>query len=225
MKLFRILMGDVRDGQAPRVSARRAPACEALEGRQLLNGNWGSTVGWSGPANSAGGTPPAQVHHGTSGEAGAFHHGQHLGGNFTSNPQIQADFQALQPDMKALRAEVPADLAAKMTADKAIIQQAFASITPAQHHAEHNGPHTGMPGNTDPTAALTARLTAANVPADQIKTIVADFQAYKTTMANLDPALHTKIAADRAALAKDMPASHHFDATTSGGSNHAGSGF
>jgi hypothetical protein len=195
-------MGDVRDSQAPRVSARRAPACEALEGRQLLNGNWGST-----------------------GEAGAFHHSQHPGGNFTSSPQIQADFQTIQTDMKALQAEVPAALAAKMTADKAIIQQAFASMTPAQHRAEHNGPHTGMAGTTDPTASLTARLTAANVPADQIKTIVADFQTYKTTLANLDPALHAKIAADRAALAKDQPTGHHIDAPTPGGSHHDGPGF
>jgi hypothetical protein len=127
---------------------------------------------------------------------------------------------------------VPADLAAKMTADKAIIQQAFASMTPAQYRAEHNGSHngTGMPGTTNPTTALSARLAAANVPTDQIQSIVSDFQTYRTTLANLDPALSAKIAADRAALAKDLPAGaghhfHHFDTLTTGGSHHDGLGF
>jgi hypothetical protein len=62
---------------------------------------------------------------------------------------------------------------------------------------------------SDPTAFLTTQLKAANVSDTEISQIVTDFQSYRTTLDNIDPTLTAKIAADQAALAKDLPAGAH----------------
>jgi hypothetical protein len=45
----------------------------------------------------------------------------------------------------------------------------------------------------------------------EINALIADFKTYKKTVDSLDPALHAKIAADKAALAKDLGPGHHAD--------------
>jgi hypothetical protein len=207
---------------------RRTPACEALEGRQLLNGSWGSgSAGahgvWDAMASGIGGLNPAHVHRWDGAGTLDKNHFHDLGGPgqghpgkgpgmFSLSPQAKADFQTLQTDIKQLQSEVPATLTAQIKADKATIDQALASLTPAQRKAEHTAFDSGTATPpSDPTAALSARLKAANVPDAQINQIVSDFQTYQSTLQTIDPTLTAKITADQAALAKDLPApsGHH----------------
>jgi hypothetical protein len=126
---------------------------------------------------------------------------------FSLSTQAKADFQTLQNDIKTLQSEIPATLTAQLKADKATIDQALTSLTPAQRKAEHAalGSGTTTPPS-DPTAALSASLKAANVSDAQINQIVTDFQTYQSTLQTVDPTLFAKITADQAALAKDLPA-------------------
>jgi hypothetical protein len=205
-----------------RTGGRRAPACEALEGRQLLNASWGSGLAgsygvWDATAGGPGSPDPAHVHHGDGpggldknhfhnpGAEGQGHPGKGPG-IFALSPQAKADFQTLQNDIKS---EIPATLTAQLKADKATIDQALTSLTPAQRKAEHTAfeSATATPPS-DPTAALSARLKAANVSDAQINQIITDFQTYQSTLQSIDPTLSAKITADQAALAKDLPAGH-----------------
>jgi hypothetical protein len=148
---------------------------------------------------------------------GAEHHAPGSGrfGNggvdpFANNPKAKADFQTLQTDVKALQAEVPASLQAQLKADKATIDQALSSLTPAQRHAAHDSLATNN-GTTpsDPTTFLSTQLKAANVSDAQINQIVTDAQTYQTTLKTIDPTLSAKITADQQALASDVPAGSH----------------
>jgi hypothetical protein len=93
-----------------RPSLKAAPGCEAMEGRQLLNGAWG--VG--GPGLDSGHLPPAD-HHGIGGGG--------MARNFTP-PALSASARAamtqLQADRKTLDTEVQAD--ATVQADQAAVQ-------------------------------------------------------------------------------------------------------
>ena len=120
-----------------------------------------------------------------------------------SRAQLQADFQTLQADQKALQAEIPTSLTDAVKADQAIIEQAFSSLTPAQRHALHPGGPQGGPPSGDPTANLAADLNAAGVSSTQASTIVTDFQNLKNALTTTDPTLQAKIAADQAAITKD----------------------
>src|SRR5271166_407840 len=140
--------------EAARPKVRRAPACEMLEGRQLLNAAWTPPQGfpgWDGAAGQGPG-PAAHVHtleakglHGvghTFGFPGASGGAGHTfafpgvpngvapsgvaGKSFKApSAQLQSDFQTLQTDEKALQAEIPASLTAAVKADQAVIRQAF----------------------------------------------------------------------------------------------------
>ena len=46
--------------------------------------------------------------------------------------QLQADFETLDTDQKALKAEIPANVTAAVKADQATIQKAISSLTPTQ---------------------------------------------------------------------------------------------
>jgi len=127
------------------------------------------------------------------------------GKSFTApSAQLQADFQTLQTDQKALQAEIPASLTAAVKADQAVIQKAFSSLSPTQLKAlQPSGPPSGTP-SSNPTANLTATLTAAGVSSSQINTITTDFQNLKNALTTTtDPTLQAKIAADEAAIVKD----------------------
>jgi hypothetical protein len=200
--------------ETARPSLRRAPACEALEGRQLLNTAWGPPkgfAGWDGPLAAPPGVP-GQVHQfrfdGAPGGAHAFKGGgghKGFGGHALTppSPQLKADFQALETDEKTLRAEIPASVTAAVQADRTVIEQAFSKMAPAHVMGLHPGGPKGAPPSGDPTANLAAGLTAAGVSSDKANAIVADLQALKTAMTTTDPALQAKIAADQAAIAKD----------------------
>ncbi len=201
-------------------SMRRAPLCESLEGRQLLNRGWGFAGGpgmWDGSTPPAGKLDAAHVHNWNGMRAFDKNHvpgqgfplpggGSH--GMFTASPQAKADMETLHNDIKSLQVEVPAALQAQLKADKATIDQALSSLTPAQRKAEHMVPLSSTPPS-DPTAFLTAQLTAANVPSDKINQIVTDLKNYQTTLQTIDPTLYAKITADQAALAQDLPAGAH----------------
>jgi hypothetical protein len=130
------------------------PACEMLEGRQLLNAAWTPPqgfAGWDGAAGK-GADPAAHVHpldatglrgagHNfklTGAPGGAGHLFAFLGGPNGVAPsgfagmsfkapsaQLQTDFQTLQSDEKALQAEIPASLTAAVKADQAVIQKVY----------------------------------------------------------------------------------------------------
>lgn len=203
-----------------RVQVRRAPVCESLEGRQLLNAAWTPPQGfpgWDGGAPGTGSGPAAHVHpfNLKGGPRGAHAFDLHGGPNGMVDPgfaghkftkpsaQLQADFQTLQTDQKTLQAEIPTSLTDAVKADQAIIQKAFSSLTPTQMKALHpGGPHHGTPSG-DPTANLASDLTAAGVSSDQVNTIVTHFQNLKNALTTTDPTLQAKIAADQAAIAKD----------------------
>jgi len=205
-----------------RTKVRRAPACETLEGRQLLNAAWTPPrgfPGWDGAAGTGTG-PAAHVRpfnmKGADRGGHAFDiHGapQGLGGQgfaghkFTKpSAQLQADFQTLQADQKALQAEIPTSLTDAVKADQAVIRQAFSSLTPTQMKALHpGGPHQNSTPGGDPTANLAADLAAAGVSSSQASTIVTDLQNLKNalTSTTTDPTLQAKIAADQAAIVKD----------------------
>lgn len=229
--IARLIAGRTGRAKAARAAGRRAPACESLEGRRLLNAGWA-------PAGStaAGANVPAHVHHfgpHAEGPHGPGNRGHHAPPALSA--QAQADLKTLRADLQALQAEVPADLAARVKADHATIEQALARLAPAppagttpgawnDHHggplahkpgadAGFPGPGLGFPGpgaraGTDPTAGLTAMLKKAGIADAQAATIVADFQAYQTALKTLDPTLQARITADQAAVTRDLPAGH-----------------
>jgi hypothetical protein len=223
--IARLIAGESSKAVAVRARGRRPLACEALEGRQLLNGAWSSWQASPGALPSTSATPtPVDVYQvsGQTGVAGMHvghvrGHAEFLSGgakgkgfgpNLASlSPQAKTDFQTLKTDTQALQAEIPAALTATLKADQAVVTQAFAALTPAQKKADHVELQNHKPGTgtlPDPTTAMTTMLTKLNVPADQVTTIVADFQNYKTTVSNLDPTLQSKIAADQTAVEKDL---------------------
>ena len=115
--------------------------------------------------------------------------------------------EALLGLLAALAADAP-EITAAVTADQTTIQNALAGLTPAQRKAQMPAPGSWTSSSTttpNPSAQLTGLLTAANVPSDQITTIVSDFAAYQNALTTTDPTLQAKITADKAALAKDMP--------------------
>ncbi|MBV8310414.1 MAG: hypothetical protein JO344_08520 [Planctomycetaceae bacterium] len=215
--------------EAARPKVRRAPACEMLEGRQLLNAAWTPPQGFAGWDGAAGKGADAAAHVYTLDAKGAHWAGHTfafpgaLGGVDPSSvagktfkapsAQLQTDFQTLQTDQKALQAEIPASLTAAVKADQAVIWQAFSSLTPSQIKALlPSGPPIGTP-SSNPTTNLTATLTAAGISSSQISTIETDLQNLKNAYTTTDPTLQDKIAADEAAIVKDggppMPANGH----------------
>jgi hypothetical protein len=208
---------EASSNQAVRATVRRAPSYELLEGRQLLNRGWGFAGGpgmWDG---STGKLDPAHVHNWSGMRAFEKHHGNGPAAGspgamghdlLATNPQAKADMQTLRNDVKTLQSEVPAALQSQIKADKATIEKALSSLSPAQFKAAHLATSPGTPPS-DPTAFLTTQLQAANVPASQISQITTDFQNYKTSLQTVDPTLYAKITADEATLAKDLPAGHH----------------
>src|SRR3954451_12391303 len=132
-----------------RARARRAPACESLEGRALLNAGWGGAHShgmWDGMAGAAGRLEEAPVH--TWGGGAALDKGHMHDHGFPGvgapghgmpalSAQAQADLQTLQNDVKSLQAEIPSSLQDQLKADKTTIDQALHSLTPAQQRAEH----------------------------------------------------------------------------------------
>jgi hypothetical protein len=215
--------------EAARPKVRRAPACEMLEGRQLLNAAWTPPQGFAGWDGAAGKGADASAHVYTLGAKGAHGAGHtfafpggaghtfafpgDLGGVAPSSvagktfkapsAQLQTDFKTLQTDEKALQAQIPASLTAAVKADQAVIRQAFSSLTPTQMKALlPSGPPTGTP-SSNPTANLTATLTAAGISSSEISTITTDYQNLKNAYTTTDPTLQTTIAADEAAIVKD----------------------
>jgi len=206
--------------EAARPKVRRAPACEMLEGRQLLNAAWTPPQGfpgWDGAAGK-GADPAAHVHTLDAQGAKGAHRAGHAfafpgapggvapssvaGKSFQApSAQLQAAFQTLQTDEKALQAQIPASLTAAVQADQAVIRQAFSSLTPTQMKALLPSGPSGTP-SSNPTANLTATLTAAGISSSQINTITTDLQNLKTALTT-DPTLQAKIAADEAAIVKD----------------------
>ncbi len=221
--------------EATRPKVRRAPACEMLEGRQLLNAAWTSPqgFGWDGAAGK-GADAAAHLYkldakgaHKLTGAPGGANHtfafpgplagvapSSVAGKTFNApSAQLQTDFQTLQTDEKALQAQIPASLTAAVKADQAVIQKAFSSLTPTQLKALHpSGPPSGTT-SSNPAANLTATLTAAGISSSQINTITTDYQNLKNAMTTTDPPLQAKIAADEATIVKDggpsMPANGH----------------
>jgi hypothetical protein len=220
------------DSEAARPKVRRAPACEMLEGRQLLNAAWTPPLGfagWDGAATRGAGAIAhvraldAKGTHrafdnlklaGASASAGhnfAFHGapnggapGGVAGKSFQApSAQLQTDFQTLQTDQKALQAEIPASLTEAVKADQAVIQKAFSTLTPTQMQAlRPGGPPSGT-SNGNSTANLTAALTSAGVSSSEINTITTDIQNLKNAYITTDPTLQAKISADEAAIVKD----------------------
>ena len=206
-----------RRADATRTKSQRVPACESLEGRALLNAGWGGLHShgmWAGAAGAPGRMETAHVH--SWGGASALDKGPMQAHGFPGlgapghgmpalSAQAQADLKTLQNDVKTLQAEVPSSLQDQLKADKATIDQALHSLTRAQHQALDSS----ATSPSDPVAALTSRLQAANVPADKITQITTDLQTYQSTLQTVDPTLYTKIQADQAAVSQDLPAGHH----------------
>ena len=204
--------------EAARPKVRRAPACEMLEGRQLLNAAWTPPQGFAGWDGAAGKGADAAAHVHTLDAKGA-HGADHtfafpgvLGGvagkaffkTFKApSAQLQTDFQTLQTDRKALLAQIPASLTAAVKADQAVIQKAFSSLTPTHLKALHPGGAPSGTTSSNPTANMTATLTAAGISSSEINTITTDNQNLKNAMSTTDPTLQAKIAADEAAIVKD----------------------
>jgi hypothetical protein len=211
-----------------RTKSQRSPACEALEGRQLLNGSWGGTGThgvWSGMAgglglgsgrpdpaqiqqwNGAGGFDKGHLHNFMFADKGKLGHGMPA-----LSAQAKTDMQTLQTDMKTLQSEIPSTMTAQLKADKATIDKALATLTPTQLKGLHTAPPPGTTTPpTDPTAMLSDTLKAAGVSDAQITQITTDFQNYQDTLKTIDPTLTAKITADQAALANDLPegTGHH----------------
>jgi hypothetical protein len=233
IRIVALLAGrDFKPGAgAVRGRARRTPACERLEGRQLLNARMAGdlTGGPGGPMGMLGGPiggVPGQFH--TMDQAG---HAAGSAPKVTLSAQAQADMKTLRADEQAFRNEIPASLTATIQADQAVIRQAMASLPKPTFGGRQAGPPrldklvsadpaTARPSTFDPTAGLKAMLTKANVSSSEIETIVRDFQNARTTLGGVDPTLQSKIAADQAALQKDMPAPH-FDHAPGGGGGGA----
>jgi hypothetical protein len=197
------------------------PRCEALEGRQLLNGGGAGGPWWSGPGPAGGfGMPPAEFHrldhsgaaldhHGMGQAAAGLHHRLKPFNPPALSAQAKADLQTLQTDEKAFQAEIPASLTTQLKNDQATIESALSSLTPEQRKAAFAGQTSPPAPGSDPTAFLTNQLKAANVPQSQIDAISADFQSFKNTLSSLDPTLQAKIAADRAAVNADLGITGH----------------
>jgi hypothetical protein len=210
-----------RRADAPRTRGRSVPACESLEGRALLNAGWGGAHSHDmldGASGALGRLDTAHVHAwggATAFDKGPMHdhgfpgHGTPAHGMPALSAQAQADLQTLQTDVKTLQSEIPSSLQDQLKADKATIDQALGSLTPAQHRAEHQALDTSATPPSDPLTALADRLKAANVSADKITQITNDFQTYQSTLQTVDPTLYAKIQADQAAVSKDLPAGHH----------------
>jgi hypothetical protein len=230
--------------EAARPKVRRAPACEMLEGRQLLNAAWTPPQGFAGWDGAAGKGADASAHVYTLDAKGAHEAGHTfafpggaghtfafpgaLGGVAPSSvapggvapggvapsgvagksfkapsAQLQAAFQTLKTDEKALQAEIPSSLTAAVKADQTVIQQAFSSLTPTQLQAlRPSGPPSGTT-SSNPTANLTATLTAAGVSSSEISTITTDRQNLENAYTTTDPTLQAKITADKAAIVQD----------------------
>lgn len=203
--------------EAARPKVRRAPACEMLEGRQLLNAAWTPPHGFAGWDGAAGKGADRAAHvymldargaHGAghtfafSGAPGGVAPGGVAGKTFEVTAQLQTDFQTLQADQKTLMAQIPASVTAAVKADQAVIQKAFSSLTPTQLKALRPEPPSGTT-SSNPTANLTATLTAAGISSSEINTMTTDFQNLKNAMTTTDPALQAKIAADKAAIVQD----------------------
>jgi hypothetical protein len=193
-----------------RPTVRRAPACESLEGRQLLNASWAPTQGLASYRGTGGSDPLSYAHVRAFDLKGATHGAHALdhqgGANHQFAPmsaQLQADFQTLRTDQKTLRSEIPANLTATVKADQAVIQKAFSSLTSTQRKALFAGDGQSGSSTSDPTANLAANLTAAGVSPSQVGTIVTDLQSLKNALTTTDPTLQAKIAADQAAIVKD----------------------
>ena len=124
------------------------------------------------------------------------------GKTFKVTAQLQTDFQTLQTDQKTLMAQIPASVTAAVKADQAVIQKAFSSLTPTQLKALRPEPPSGTT-SSNPTANLTATLTAAGISSSEINTMTTDFQNLKNAMTTTDPTLQAKIAADKAAIVQD----------------------
>ncbi|MGZ5949792.1 MAG: hypothetical protein ACXWO1_06605 [Isosphaeraceae bacterium] len=137
-----------------------------------------------------------------SGAPGGVAPGGVAGKTFKVTAQLQTDFQTLQADQKTLMAQIPASVTAAVKADQAVIQKAFSSLTPTQLKALHPEPPSGTT-SINPTANLTATLTAAGISSSEINTMTTDFQNLKNAMTTTDPALQAKIAADKAAIVQD----------------------
>ena len=218
MSTFQTLIARLISGRMARakVSAarglgKRALVCESLEGRQLLNGAWAAA---GRQAHSAQirrfGTPPGgpDVQQGRNpGAAGALK-GAAKGpgrGLAPDSPHVQAALQGLQADMKALRAKVPADLTAKIESDRAMIEEAHAALKPNQWRGP--GPWrapTPDAVNSYELARIATLLRNSGITDQRVNSVLADFKAYKRVLDGLDPALHARIAAGKAALAKDL---------------------
>jgi hypothetical protein len=205
-----------------RIKSRRAPQCEVLEGRQLLNGTWGGTGAhgvWDamgrGLGLGPGGPDPAHIQqwNGAHDRGFSFLGKDKAGHGMPAlSAQAKADMQTLQTDIKTLQSEVPSSVTAQLKADKATIDQALATLTPTQLRTLHTTPPSGTTTPpADPTAAFSATLKAAGLSDAQISQITTDFQNYQNTLKTVDPTLTAKISADQTALANDLPAGagHH----------------
>jgi hypothetical protein len=217
--IARLVAGDAMRAKvktnAVRNLGRRSPTCEPLEGRQLLNGSW-AQGGWQAHhgAISAHVHRPGRITGGHVAAAGLGRaRGKGAGHDLASaGPQVQADLLALQADTKALQAEVPADLTAKVRADRTMIEEAHATLAPGSFNAptawQAPTPDTFT---SDQVGRISTMLRNAGNSDQEINALIADFKTYKKTIDSLDPALHAKIAADKAALAKDLGPGHRAD--------------
>ena len=205
-----------------RAKERKLPACEPLEGRALLNAGWvgGHAHGmWAGTAGASGnldscaypsvGRIPRRSAKGHLHDNGFTGTGTPGHGMPALSAQAQADLQSLQTDVKTLQSEIPSALQNQLAADKATIDQALSSLTPAQRHADHQARGTSTTPPSDPITALTDRLKAANVSSDKITQITTDLQNYQSALQTVDSTLYAKVQSDQAALSKDLPTGHH----------------
>ena len=192
----------------------RSPSCETLEGRQLLSaGAWAGVPHWD--AVSATGAVQVQSWSGANGVSDHHFPGPHTDFQVKGDPshtmpplsaQAKADMQTLASDVSQLQSEVPTTLQAQIKADKTTIENALSSLTPQERRAAFPAPSTKPTTPLDPTTILTTALKAANVSDVTISSISSDLKTYESTLKTVDPTLSAKIQADRAALAKDMPA-------------------
>jgi hypothetical protein len=225
--IARLIAGDAMRAKvkanAARSLGRRSPSCEPLEGRQLLNGSW-AQGGWQAHpgAISAHVHRPGRIAGGHAAAAGlgrAKGKGAGAGHDLASaGPQVQADLVALQADTKALQAEVPADLTAKVRADRTMIEEAHATLAPGSFNAptawQAPTPDTF---SSNQSGRISTMLRNSGASDQEINALIADFKTYKKTIDSLDPALHAKIAADKAALAKDLGPGHRADLNAAAG--------
>ena len=194
-----------------RANLKQTPDCCTLEGRQLLNAAWSGQAMWDGGAGT--GKPPAVIHPFDKGGKGEHvdvnrSAGGHFGQHSAPSAAAQADMHTLRSDMQTLQSEIPASITAAVTADQATIKNALASLTAAQRQslfAANMSSASSTTSTPNPSAQLTALLTAANVPSSQITTIESDFAAYQNALTTTDPTLQAKITADKAPLAAAMP--------------------